>query len=112
MAKQNIQVDVPFAIGTEVYKKSDLRVLEEHAASYNELVLYQVVGYEVAFDSATAEAGRAIITYKTIGSQATSFPKRFYVHPGLLVENNNDISTKVGSIAGLIFPATATTEQS
>lgn len=110
MAKQSIAVDVPFTLGTEVYKKSDLRILETHAASYNELVLYQVVGYEVSFDSTAVEVGRAIVTYKTIGGQATSFPKRFYMHPELLIESTNDISTKVDSIAGLIFPSTATTE--
>lgn len=106
--KISIQFDAPFAIGTEVYKKSDLRTLEEHAASYSELVLYQVVGYEISYDASAVEVGRTIITYKTIGGNPSSFPKKFYVHPDLLQVNTVDIAKQVESVSGLIFPRTAT----
>lgn len=117
--KQSISVTIPFALGTEVYKKEDLRVLENHTVSYAELVLYRVVGYEVSFvdetswaptSTAVVESGRAILKYKSVGGTSTDFAKRFYVHPDQLVENTSDLAGHIAAVAGFILPRSATTE--
>jgi hypothetical protein len=104
----NLGVNVPYNIGTLVYRKSDLEVLWNYPTSYENLIKYAIVGYEVSFvqdaeensGNLTAEVGNAIMRPVKVGATLTSAGGTKYVNADLLEPSTESIEQRITSIVG------------
>ena len=104
MAFLSIVVTVPIAIGTYVYRTSDLLTLWEYPNFHEQMKKYEVVGYEVTSvrDSEggfTNTIGNAIVLPVQIGELSISYilPSE-YVPAALLTETTTSIESRITAV--------------
>jgi len=104
MATISITAEIPLALGTLVYRTSDLDVLWEHPNSYEELRKYEVAGYELSFikdseGNLTSEVGNAILAVVSVGGDAVpALTYKEYLRDTLVTESTPTLEERINNI--------------